>query len=355
MNGEHFYALEGPLDSMPVERQVRAANLSGFSELIRELGSDPRDIFEQYSLDPRAMRDPDAYIDSRAVVELLEHCSRTYNDSLFGLHLAQLQDPDVFGAVATLCRSATSVREALHSFVSYIPVVHCPLVDLELVETQDVAELRWRVPIERGQADQAQYKGALMNMKLLRQIGGRHFTPSYASLAVDTRQRDLDELSLRFGCRFRGQSRINVIAFPSVVLDQSVPSANRLLFKLLGGYLERVRQSSRRSIVERVEDYVRGALSSGHCSIERCAEKLGMPVRTLQAALSTHELRFSDILERQRVAIATAYLENSESSVDDLAALLGYSEQSSFGRAFKRWTGSSPQGYRRGLRVRAAA
>ena len=115
------------------------------------------------------------------------------------------------------------------------------------------------------------------------------------------------------------------------------------------------RAASRRSIVERVEDYVRGALSSGTCSIEQCARKLGSSVRTLQATLSDKGLRFSDILERHRVELAKSYLEQGDMTLDDVAAMLGYSEQSSFGRAFKRWTGSTPQRYRRQLDLREAA
>src|SRR5690606_22053047 len=192
-------------------------------------------------------------------------------------------------------------------------------------------------------------------MKLLRQLGGHAFRPSYVNLSVDVRQKDIAEIGNRFGCSFRGRSPVNVIAFPVSVMDHPVASANRLLFRLLGGYPERVRAASRRSIVERVEDYVRGALSSGSCSIEHCAKKLGSSVRTLQATLADRGLRFSDILERQRVELAKTYLEQGEMTLDDVAAMLGYSEQSSFGRAFKRWTGSTPQRYRRQLDLLKAA
>lgn len=355
MSDGFFYSLEGPLDSMPVGRQIRAANLAGFGELVRSLGGDPRRILERHGIEPRAMRDPDAYIDSRALVELLEHCSHSFNDPLFGLHLGQYQEPDVFGAIATLCRSASSFREALQAYVDYIPVVHCPLVALEIHEGAQTTELRWRVQMDPGLSDQATYKGALMVLKLLRQIGGRAFTPSLVQLNVDVRDGDLAEIARIFGCDFGANAPGAVIAFPTAAMDQPVPTANRLLFKLLGGYFERVRSASRRSIVERVEDYVRGALSTGNCSIEHCAKKLGSPVRTLQATLSNHNLRFSDIVERQRRELALNCLEQGEVALDDLAAMLGYSEQSSFGRAFKRWTGSTPQGYRRGLELRKAA
>jgi AraC-like DNA-binding protein len=123
-----------------------------------------------------------------------------------------------------------------------------------------------------------------------------------------------------------------------------------LLYRLLGGYLDRVKAASRTTIVERVEDYVRGSLPSGNCSIECCAAKLGTSVRTLQANLSDYGLIFSDILEKQRMDLAKVYLEEGELSLDDVAAWLGYSEASSFGRAFKRWTGSTPQRYRKSVK-----
>ena len=71
-----------------------------------------------------------------------------------------------------------------------------------------------------------------------------------------------------------------------------------------------------------------------------------MSVRTLQAQLSESGLNFSDILEQQRIELARAYLEQEHLSLDSIAAKLGYAEQSSFGRAFKRWTGLPPKLYR---------
>jgi AraC-like DNA-binding protein len=354
MTDGHFYSLDGPLDSMPVKRQMRAANLTGFADVVRGLGADPRRILEKYGIDPRALRDPDFYIDTKSLVDVLEHCSRSFNDSLFGLRLGHHQDPEVFGSVSALCRAASTLKEALESFVDYIPVVHSPQAVLELVEGSDIAELRWHVQSDLGQNNQASYKATLLILKLLRQIGGNRFHPSYVNLAADVRPHDVPELSKQFGCLFRGKAAANTIAFPAAALHQSVGSSNRLLFRLLGGYLGRVRAASRTTIVERVEDYVRGSLSTGSCSIEHCADKLGTSVRTLQANLSENELRFSDILEKQRIELAKVHLERGELSLDDVADMLGYSEQSSFGRAFKRWTGSTPQRYRKNLEAAAA-
>jgi AraC-like DNA-binding protein len=136
------------------------------------------------------------------------------------------------------------------------------------------------------------------------------------------------------------------VAFPARALDRPVVNSNRLLFRLLIGYLNQVKTAARTTIVERVQDYLRGSLPSGECSIEHCARKLGIATRTLQLHLSEQEVRFSDILQRERIKLAMTYLRQEDLSLDEVAYSLGYSEQSSFGRAFRHWTGSTPQSYR---------
>jgi AraC-like DNA-binding protein len=351
MSGNFFFALEGPLDSTPAERQMRTANFGGFPDFVRNRGSDPRRILERHGIDPRTIRDPDSYINCESMVDVFEYCSSLFNDPLFGLRLAERQEPDIYGCVTAVCRAAPSFREAIGDFVNYIPVFHAPLTLLEFVEGKQTAELRWGVRIDLGPKPQGNYQAVLLNLKFLRLIGGPTFRPSYVNLAVDARQKDIPEIENKLGCRFHNRAATNAIAFPAEILDQPVASSSRLLYRLLGGYLDRVKAASRTTIVERVEDYVRGSLPSGSCSIEGCARKLGASVRTLQANLTDYGLRFSDILEEQRIELAKVYLEESESSLDDVAALLGYSEASSFGRAFKRWTGSTPQRYRKTVTV----
>ena len=346
MSNNNFFSLDGPLEVMPTERQMRIANLGAFPFLARNLGADPRRLLERHDIDPFSLRDPDHYIDCRSYVNLLEDCSTLLNDPLFGLRLAQMQEPDVYGCVTALCRACATVREAIDCLIKFIPVTHSPAAMQELVVDDKNALLRWGVRTDLGNNKQANYQAALLNLKLLRQLGGLDFRPSYVKLAVDTRHKDIDELERQLGCRVHSRTTENVIAFPAQVLDKRIASANRLLFKLLGGYLNRVKEAARTTLVDRVQDYIRYSLSDGHCTIERCAEKMDISVRTLQAKLSESQLSFSDILEEQRIALAQNYLQQSQFSLDDVAANLGYSEQSSFGRAFKRWTGMTPKQFR---------
>ena len=95
MNTDYFFKLDGPLDSGPTERQMRIANLSGFQDLVRHLGADPRAILERHDIDPQSTRDPDHYVDCKSVVDVFEYCSTLFNHPLFGLQLAQARSARV--------------------------------------------------------------------------------------------------------------------------------------------------------------------------------------------------------------------------------------------------------------------
>ncbi|MBW8783716.1 MAG: AraC family transcriptional regulator ligand-binding domain-containing protein [Novosphingobium sp.] len=348
-----FFSLDGPIDVAPSDGQCRAANLSGLADWARQRGRDARGIVERHGLEPRVLSDPESLVAPQQIADVLEYCSTAFDDPLFGLHIGSVQDPEVFGCVTALCRAAPTVRAGIRCLIDYLPVIHAPDCEVVLIEGRETAELSWLVNTDLGINDQANYQAAMLNVKLLQAIGGPAFRPSYVSLSAEARPADLPEIERLLGCKLHQRSRRNAVAFPVQTLEQTVPSANRLLFRLLGSYLEQVKHAHSRSIIDRVESYVRGALASGTCSVERCAEKIGLSVRTLQVRLAAEGARFSDLVEGQREHLAKNHLAQRRLSLDEIAERLGYGEQTSFGRAFKRWTGMTPQQFRAGCAAAA--
>lgn len=80
--------------------------------------------------------------------------------------------------------------------------------------------------------------------------------------------------------------------------------------------------------------------------IEQVASSLCMTSRTLSRKLAAEGTTFSDLLARVRHALALDYLRNTQLSMDDIAASLGFSDANSFRNAFRRWSGKSPTEYR---------
>jgi AraC-like DNA-binding protein len=342
-----FFSLEGPLDDPPGPGQVRAANLRGFLDFVRIRNGDPARILARFGLEPRALADPDAHMSCQQFVDILEYCSSLFDDPLFGLRFAQTQDADVYGPVTALCRAAPDMRSALHCFVDFIVVAHSPDAITDLVAAGETVELRWSVRSDLGVNDQANFQALMLNLKLLRMLCPG-FQPSAIHLTTDVRPLDLPEVELLLGHPVQRSAGCNGISFPAKLLDQPLSGADRLIYRLLGGYLGRLKIVNRSNTVERVQSYVRGALPSGNCSIERCAEQMGISVRTLQIRLDNHGVRYTELVEAQRERLARIYLTQTRMPLDEVAERLGYGEQTSFGRAFKRWTGVTPQKFRSG-------
>lgn len=73
------------------------------------------------------------------------------------------------------------------------------------------------------------------------------------------------------------------------------------------------------------------------------AQKLGLSTRTLQRKLAFEKMSFNELLDSYRQEKAINMLMNSECSMAEVAYALGYEEQSSFNRAFRRWMGVAPK------------
>lgn len=82
-------------------------------------------------------------------------------------------------------------------------------------------------------------------------------------------------------------------------------------------------------------------------TLEQVADALHMTPRTLQRRLVEHEVRFQVLLDEVRLQLCEQYLQDDRLQLTDIAALLGYSDQSALTRAYRRWTGRTPYQQRR--------
>lgn len=98
-----------------------------------------------------------------------------------------------------------------------------------------------------------------------------------------------------------------------------------------------------------VEALILPDLHKGTISMDRVARDLGMSRQTLYRRLQEEGVTFAEVHDALRQRMARDYLSARKVSVNETAYLLGFSEASSFVRAFKRWTGQSPTAFRDGL------
>ena len=104
-------------------------------------------------------------------------------------------------------------------------------------------------------------------------------------------------------------------------------------------------------MVDQVRSIIASEFRGGDPSLEHVAEQLAMTPRTLQRKLHEIGTSHNELLDQMRRQLAMRYLREREMAICEVAYLLGFSESSSFHRAFKRWTGVTPKEFRKNLQA----
>ncbi len=140
----------------------------------------------------------------------------------------------------------------------------------------------------------------------------------------------------------------NELVVASGALEIEINLANQELFEILENYAARIASLigaehvwSNRVVTLTSEMLIKGIKPE----IDTVAKKLAVSRRSLQAKLKDEATTYRNCLATVRKQIALDYLAKPDTTLADVAFLLGYSEQSAFNHAFKRWTGKSPKEY----------
>lgn len=143
-------------------------------------------------------------------------------------------------------------------------------------------------------------------------------------------------------------------AMPSVAihltekqLNTRSPMIDEELSKLQESVLaERLKAYNFSTVSGRARREILKALPSGDLSIERVSERLFLSKRTLQRKLNEEGVTFRELADLVRFETAKGYLSSTDHPLKEVAFLTGFSNQSNFSNAFKKWANQTPQSFR---------
>ena len=162
-----------------------------------------------------------------------------------------------------------------------------------------------------------------------------------------SRPKDSSPYRRFFGCPVHFGAEEDTIALSHKDVDRILPSSNRQIAATMDRILvERLAGLDKSDVVTRCQAHLLEQLSSGEISEEAMANQLHMSRRTLQRRLASADLTYKQLVDDTRRDLATRHLDDPRHSITDVTFLLGFSQQSAFTRAFKRWTGLTPVEYR---------
>jgi AraC-like DNA-binding protein len=241
--------------------------------------------------------------------------------------------------------SAGTVREWIALTTRYMPTASNAL-SFELEEHGQTATLNMREHVELGSAHDIAVFSLVVGMRtLMATLTGRD--PGTVAFDLPIAKPAYFE---RFAhllphARF-DQDGLRMI-FDARALDLPLVAPDRAALRLAQEACERQLADlglQRDSLQDRVRKLV---LAGGRIpSVEEVARALHVSTRTLKRKLAAEETSFTELLDRERHDAALRLLRTPELSLEEIASKLGYSNATSFARAFRRWTGDAPTRYR---------
>lgn len=159
---------------------------------------------------------------------------------------------------------------------------------------------------------------------------------------------DIHEYQQVFGCDVEFDCEDNRIIFDSALLNVASPHAEPELAKLHEVHaISQLQRLMRADLIRQLTDFFASNMMDQNINLGGAAEYLGLSVRQLRQELSDAGTSFNQTLAEYRCKSAKRMLADETIAIDDVVWKTGFSEPSTFYRAFKRWTGLTPLEYRK--------
>ncbi|MCY0988616.1 AraC family transcriptional regulator ligand-binding domain-containing protein [Nannocystis sp. ILAH1] len=327
---------------------VLAAMTTQVLAAAESLGAEVPAIVHEAGIDPALLTDPDARVPLEQHLKMWEILSRRGD----GLHIGARIGIAALGVIGYAMQHEATVGDAL-AWQQRVGAVLYPGLVPQLERRCDAAGdyvvfVRAMVPAF-ARLREPIFAQAASIVAMMRALAGVTARPAFVALPL-SRPADPREVEAYFACPVAWDAPLLQIGFDAGLLAVPLPRADPQLF----GYLARRAESmllegmpADASWADRVRREIGAALTEGEPRLQAVAKRLAVSERTLHRRLLDEQTNFTGLVEEARHARALQLLADRSLSASEVAVLLGYAEPAPFFRAFKRWTGETPQGWRR--------
>ena len=324
-----------------MESSVRARVLQGFGELVTDLGADPGFILKRAGLEADALERSDQWIPFRSAVIAYELAAAATKCGSFGIQLAGRRDLSYLGPMVLIFRYSRNLEQGLLSCIKYMRAHNTGYIP-ELDIGQRTAS--WRLKMDdrlRAHADQWTEESLLTSIKFVQIFLGENYFPQTV-LCRHARVEGTDYERL-FGTDLKFHQPFDGIVFAREDLSSPNPTDDQQVYRFLLEYLDSRVLRADEDLSAAARSLMFKLIPTGKFSVNVLADQLHLHRRTFQRRLKTAGLTYAELLDDCRAQMARDYLLTSNLPMGNLAYLLGYSDQSAFNHAFRRWYGMTPR------------
>lgn len=332
---------DGPSHAEDLHGDVASAACS----VLSELGADPVDLCREANCDSRASRDDGAPVSNAALGRLLQLGASRTGCGHLGLLVGQRIVLAKLGPSGALVQNAGTVGDALRVLETRPWAWTCGSAVRLRVEA-DLALLHY-YPYEAGAtAVGLQSEGALATIvNIVRALCGTQWSPS--ELLLPRAPPDQTDPYWHF---FRAPVRFDqewaAIAFPARLLEQPVAGADRAAREIAEHRIRQGGVAAPLQISDQLRRLLRMEFIQSPRSGQAVARRLAVHRRTLSRRLRAEGTSFRLVTTEIRFDTARQLLVETNMTLTQISACLGFSEAAAFTHAFRRWSGVTPSIWR---------
>jgi AraC-like DNA-binding protein len=315
--------------------------------LTKHYAIDPAELFAKVGLDVRQLSVAGARYPWHKMQLLWQAAVDATGDECFGLYAGRRIRPTSIHALGFSWLVSKSLLGSLQRLCRYYHVISTAPVQMDLETAPDgYSFITSNSDPKFVPTDTAIDAFHVAVVQLCRIATDNSFSPSWVTL----RRQDfgqIDEYIKAFDAPVTFGAERNTLFFDRESLEAQLPGDNSEIAKANDKVAEHYLESlDPRKVASEVRKLLVTLLPSGNSHQDLIAQRLNRSLSTLQRQLNSEGTNYQQIRDETRASLAKEYVENHELSLSQIAYMLGFSDQSNFSRAFKRWTGTSPRSYR---------
>jgi AraC-like DNA-binding protein len=307
------------------------------------LGLDAEVLLHAAGISRETLEDPDARLEASKVSALWTKAYELSGDPVLSLHAAEACPIGAYKVIDYMAANAGTVGEAFRYASRYFGLINTA-ISLPIDETGD--PVTFEVVDGSGPAGvsrpYAEYCFAAFVLHI-RAGTGVDF-PVRRVTFVHPSPPDTTEHERVFGCPVQFEAEHTRMSVDRAAWETPGTGAHPGVLKVLADHADLLLQKLPRGpdLVERTRRAIGERLRGGDSSLESVARELGTSARSLQRHLGELGYTYNVLADEMRAATARLYLQQPDIAISEVAYLLGFADPSTFNRAFKRWTGSTP-------------
>ena len=329
---------------------LRTININRVVKLLQgaaRSGASIPEILDKCNIPRQMLDDPDGTIERDTFIRMMLLIMTQTQDEFLGFGQGRKSKPGTFSMMAHAVINCPNLGSAVERGIRFYDLFELSLQsrierDGEVARLVVVADPRLdfrEVIIEAS---------LFIWLRFMSWLVGKAIEPQQVKLDYSDVRND-EEHRFLFDCPIEYMSDQNAVTFRADFLDLPLVQNELSLSKFLKESLAQLFDGNIHNVglPAQIRAIISNEYGNSFPDFTEICGKLNMTPQTLRRRLKEANTSYQEIKDAIRKDASVYYLSKPDLSIDEIALLMGFSEASSFHRAFKKWTGKTPSNFRR--------